>query len=75
MKVAESQDKELWDLTDEELASISEHLDGSVRSVLSVEGSIASRDAKGGTAPSRVAEQEDAASATIAALRGFTRDR
>ena len=75
VKVAESQDKELWDLTDEELASISEHLDGSVRSVLSVEGSIASRGAKGGTAPSRVAEQEDAASATIAALREFTRDR
>lgn len=43
--------------------------------MLSVEGSIASRDAKGGTAPSRVAEQEDAASAPIAALRGFPRDR
>ncbi|ATG51498.1 argininosuccinate lyase [Brachybacterium vulturis] len=75
VKVAEEQGKELWDLTDEELTSVSEHLDGSVRSVLSVDGSIASRDAKGGTAPVRVAEQEDAADAAAAALRRFTRDR
>ena len=75
MKVAESQDKELWDLTDAELGEISEHLDSSVRAVLSVDGSIASRDAKGGTAPVRVAEQEEAADAAISALRRFTRDR
>ncbi|WP_394215166.1 argininosuccinate lyase [Brachybacterium vulturis] len=75
VKVAEEQGKELWDLTDEELTSVSEHLDGSVRPVLSVDGSIASRDAKGGTAPVRVAEQEDAADAAAAALRRFTRDR
>ncbi|HEX7353173.1 argininosuccinate lyase [Brachybacterium sp.] len=75
VKVAEEQDKELWDLTDAELASISEHLDGSVRAVLTVEGSIASRDAKGGTAPVRVAEQEDAAAEAVTALRRFTRDR
>ncbi|WP_122942232.1 argininosuccinate lyase [Brachybacterium sp. EE-P12] len=75
VKVAESQDKELWDLTDAELAEISEHLDPSVREVLSVEGSIASRDAKGGTAPVRVAEQTDAAAAQVAGLRSFTRDR
>ena len=75
VKVAESQDKELWDLTDAELGEISEHLDSSVRAVLSVDGSIASRDAKGGTAPVRVAEQEEAADAAISALRRFTRDR
>ena len=75
VKVAEEQDKELWDLTDDELAGISEHLDPSVREVLSVEGSIASRDAKGGTAPVRVAEQTDAAAAQVAGLRAFTRDR
>ncbi|WP_010535179.1 argininosuccinate lyase [Brachybacterium squillarum] len=71
VKVAEEQDKELWDLTDAEFAGISEHLDSSVREVLTVEGSIASRDAKGGTAPVRVAEQGDALAADVAVLRDF----
>ncbi|MCW1806157.1 argininosuccinate lyase [Brachybacterium squillarum] len=75
VKTAEEQGKELWDLTDAELTGISEHLDPSVREVLSVEGSIASRDAKGGTAPVRVAEQGDAVEASLGELRGFTRDR
>ncbi|GAA1485709.1 argininosuccinate lyase [Brachybacterium fresconis] len=75
VKVAEEQDKELWDLTDAEFAEISEHLDASVREVLTVQGSIASRDAKGGTAPARVAEQEQAVAETIRDLRSFTRDR
>ena len=75
VKVAEEQDKELWDLTDDELAGISEHLDAAVRTVLTVEGSIGSRDAKGGTAPVRVAEQGDAVAESVADLRGFTRDR
>src|SRR5699024_8325009 len=74
VRVAKEQDKELWDLTDEELTSISEHLVGSVRSVLSVDGSIAPSDAKGGTAPVRVAEQEEAAEAAVASLRRITRD-
>jgi argininosuccinate lyase len=48
---------ELWDLTDEDLALLSPHLTPAVREVLTVEGSLASRDAKGGTAPDRVREQ------------------
>jgi argininosuccinate lyase len=48
---------ELWDLSDEDLATISHHLTPRVREVLTVEGSLASRNAKGGTAPDRVAEQ------------------
>ena len=48
---------ELWDLADDDLQAISPHLTPQVRSVLSVEGSLASRDAKGGTAPVRVREQ------------------
>jgi argininosuccinate lyase len=48
---------ELEALTDEQLAGISEHLTPEVRDVLTVEGSVASRDARGGTAPARVAEQ------------------
>ncbi|XVX21765.1 argininosuccinate lyase [Actinomycetota bacterium] len=57
VRVCEERGIELWDLSDGDLAAISEHLTPGVRSVLSVEGSLASRSAKGGTAPDRVAEQ------------------
>ena len=60
---------ELWDLTDEDFARLSEHLTPDVRSVLSVAGSLASRDAVGGTAPARVAEQLSAARERLAAAR------
>ncbi len=53
----ESRSIELWDLTDEDLAAISPHLTPDVRTVLSVKGSISSRNARGGTAEVRVAEQ------------------
>ena len=48
---------DLRDLTDADLAAISPHLTPEVRAVLSVEGSVASRDGRGGTAPVRVGEQ------------------
>lgn len=57
VRVAEARGVGLEDLTDEEFATISPALTPDVRSVLTVEGSIASRDAHGGTAPDRVAEQ------------------
>jgi argininosuccinate lyase len=57
VRVAEVRGVELWDLTDDEFASVSPHLTPGVRSVLSVEGSIASRDGRGGTAEVRVREQ------------------
>ena len=57
VRVCESRGIELWDLSDEDLSGISGHLTPAVRDVLSVEGSLASRDAKGGTAPQRVSEQ------------------
>jgi argininosuccinate lyase len=69
VRVCESQGIELWDLGDPELAAISEHLTPEVREVLSVEGSLASRDAVGGTAPARVAEQLVAAQAALTAAR------
>jgi argininosuccinate lyase len=53
---------ELWEVPDEDLPRIDARLTPEVRSVLSVDGAIASRSAVGGTAPSRVAEQ-------LAALR------
>jgi len=48
---------ELWELSDADLAEISPALTPAVRSVLTVEGSLASRDSRGGTAPIRVREQ------------------
>ena len=57
VRVCESRGIELWDLTDADLAAISPELTPGVRGVLSVEGSLASRNAKGGTAPQRVSEQ------------------
>ena len=54
---AEARGVELWDLSDDELRSISDHLTPAVRSVLSVRGALESRSAYGGTAPVRVREQ------------------
>ncbi|MFT4188229.1 MAG: argininosuccinate lyase [Aeromicrobium sp.] len=54
---------ELDALTDEDFAAISPHLTPGVREVLTVEGSISSRDGRGGTALTRVTEQ-------LAELRG-----
>jgi argininosuccinate lyase len=48
---------ELSELSDDEFATISPHLTPAVREVLTVEGSVASRDGRGGTAPERVREQ------------------
>lgn len=48
---------DLPDLSDDELAAISPHLTSAVREVLSVEGSVAARTGRGGTAPVRVREQ------------------
>jgi argininosuccinate lyase len=57
VRVAESRGVGLEDLTDEELEKIHPALTPQVREVLTVEGSIASRNTRGGTAPVRVAEQ------------------
>lgn len=75
VRVCEERDIELWDLTDEDLAGISEHLTPGVREVLSVEGSLASRDAKGGTAPARVREQLADATALLEELSAFAASR
>ncbi|MDP9805575.1 argininosuccinate lyase [Trueperella bonasi] len=71
----EKQGKELWDLTDVELQEIDERLLPEVRNVLTVEGSVAARSGRGGTAPDRVREQSVAASAAVTELRDFTGSR
>jgi argininosuccinate lyase len=71
VRVCEGRGIELWDLIDADLAAISEHLTPKVREVLTVEGSLASRDAVGGTAPARVAEQLEAARSTVDHARSW----
>ena len=71
VRVCEERDIELWELSDADLAKISPALTPDVRSVLSVAGSLASRDAKGGTAPARVAEQLVAARSSARTVRAW----
>jgi argininosuccinate lyase len=61
---------ELGELTDDQLSSISPALTPGVRDVLTVEGSVASRDGRGGTAPVRVAEQLDELAAAVGRVHG-----
>ena len=66
---------ELWDLGDDDLLRISEHLTPGVREVLTVQGSLASRNAKGGTAPARVRDQLVSVKAVVGARREWTAAR
>ncbi len=57
VRTAEGRGVGLDQLTDDELAQISDALTPQVREVLTVDGSVSSRDARGGTAPVQVAKQ------------------
>ena len=57
VQAAESKGVDLDGLSDAEISAVSEYLSPDVREVLSVDGSVATRDGRGGTAPVRVAEQ------------------
>ena len=72
VRLAEARGVGLDELTDAEFAKVSEHLTPQVRTVLTVEGSIASRDGRGGTAPSRVAEQLGRVGERVASARGWS---
>ncbi|MEO7126881.1 MAG: argininosuccinate lyase [Nakamurella sp.] len=69
--LAESTGRELDELTDAEFEQIHPALDPGVRSVLTVAGSLASRDSFGGTAPVRVAEQLEALAQRVATDRSW----
>jgi argininosuccinate lyase len=57
---------DMHEVSDADLATISEHLTPDVRDVLSVPGALAARSAAGGTAPDRVREQMEAVARTVA---------
>ena len=59
VQIAESRGVDLVDLTDEELAGVDKRLLPEVREVLTIDGAVASRATKGGTAGVRVVEQRE----------------
>ncbi len=71
VRVAETRGVGLEDLTDEEFATVHPALTPEVRNVLTVHGSIASRDAHGGTSPARVATQTNRLVDTVARYRDW----
>jgi argininosuccinate lyase len=75
VRVCESRGIELWELSDDDLGAISADLTPEVRSVLSVDGSLASRNGLGGTAPVRVREQLDRALSDVDGQRAWARER
>lgn len=75
VRAAEQRGVGLDELTDDELSAISGDLTPQVREVLTIEGSVASRDAWGGTAPVRVAEQIENVLASAGTLKERLEDR
>ena len=73
VRVCEQRGIELWDLSDEDFAAISGRLTPGVREVLTVAGSLASRSAQGGTAPSAVAAQIGELERQVAEAAEFSR--
>ena len=71
VRIAESRGVDLVDLTDEELASVDKRLRPDVREVLTVDGAVASRDTRGGTAKPRVIEQRERVREANAAARAW----
>lgn len=59
VQIAEARGVDLVDLSDEGLAGVDKRLLPAVRDVLTIDGAVASRSTKGGTAGMRVAEQRE----------------
>ena len=71
VRIAEERGVDLVELTDEELADVDKRLKPSVREVLTIDGAVASRATKGGTAGVRVAEQRETVRERAAAARAW----
>ncbi|WP_408920189.1 argininosuccinate lyase [Corynebacterium marquesiae] len=69
VRIAEERGVDLVELTDEDLAGVDKRLKPSVRDVLTIDGAVASRATKGGTAGFRVAEQRETVRERAAAAR------
>ncbi|MBP3947568.1 argininosuccinate lyase [Corynebacterium sp. Marseille-P3884] len=71
VRIAEARGVDLVDLTDEELAGVDKRLTPDVREVLTIDGAVASRSTRGGTAAVRVAEQRKRVDDANAAARAW----
>ncbi|MGH3342636.1 MAG: argininosuccinate lyase [Carbonactinosporaceae bacterium] len=71
VRLCEARGLELEGLSDADLAAVSPRLTPEVRDVLTLEGALASRDTRGGTAPARVREQLAEAVAQVARQRAW----
>lgn len=69
VRIAEERGVDLVELTDEDLEGVDKRLKPSVRDVLTIDGAVASRATKGGTAGVRVAEQRETVRERAAAAR------
>ena len=74
VRIAEERGVDLVELTDEELADVDKRLKPSVREVLTIDGAVASRATKGGTAGVRVAEQRETVRERAAAARTWAQE-
>ncbi|AHW64292.1 Argininosuccinate lyase [Corynebacterium glyciniphilum AJ 3170] len=72
VRIAESRGVDLVSLTEDELAEVHPVLTADVREVLTVDGAVASRSTRGGTAGVRVAEQLNRVSDAVADARAWT---
>ena len=71
VRIAEARGVGLVDRTDEELQGVDKRLTPEVRDVLTVDGAVASRSTRGGTAGVRVAEQRNRVAAASADYRNW----
>lgn len=71
VQIAEKRGVDLVDLTDEELAGVDKRLLPAVREVLTIDGAVASRSTKGGTAGVRVSEQRQRVDELSAQFRAW----
>ena len=69
VRIAEERGVDLVELTDGDLEGVDKRLKPSVRDVLTIDGAVASRATKGGTAGVRVAEQRETVRERAAAAR------
>ena len=74
VRIAEERGVDLVELTDEDLAGVDKRLKPSVRDVLTIDGAVASRATKGGTAGVRVAEQRETVRERAAAARTWAQE-
>ena len=71
VRLAEESGVDLVDLTDEQLASVDKRLTPEVRDVLTIDGAVASRATRGGTAGERVDEQRESVEKAAAEFRDW----